>query len=152
MKKRILMSLMALFCLLTVSAQGKYPNGAWQSGPDSKYTGEGVIYTKKAKGRAERYHEIACNGELTLTAENGWEEYYMLTYTGTKNANGHVFNVLMVDTDMLEIQGKVAIKQVGDESKTQPYIIIKAVSPNMKKRMVNNQKLWMIPTNGAGIP
>ena len=43
MKKRILMSMMALFCLLTVSAQGKYPNGAWQSGPDSKYTGEASI-------------------------------------------------------------------------------------------------------------
>jgi len=150
MKKRILMSLMALFCLLTASAQGKYPNGAWQS--TDKYQGEGVIYTKKAKNRAERYPDMVCNGELTLTAENGWEEYYVLTYTGTKNANGHVFNVLLVDTDMLEIQGKVAIKQVGDESKTQPYIIIKAVSPNMKKRMANNLKLWMIPTNGAGIP
>lgn len=152
MKKRIVMSLMALFCLLTVSAQGKYPNGAWQSDPDSKYMGEGVIYSKKAKGRAERYPDMVCNGELTLTAENGWEEYYVLTYTGTKNANGHVFNVMMVDTDMIEIEGKVVIKQVGDARKEQPYIIIKAVSPNMNKRMANNQKLWMIPTNGAGIP
>ena len=89
--KRILMSLMAMFCLMTVSAQGKYPNG-------------------------------------------------------------HVFNVMMSDTDMIEEEGKIAIKQVGDASKTQPYILIKAVSPNMKKRMINNQKLMMVFTNGAGIP
>ena len=150
--KRILMSLMALFCLMTVSAQGKYPNGAWQSSPESKYMAEGVIYTKKAKGQAEQYPDNVCNGEVKMESENGWTEYYVLTYTGTKNANGHVFNVLMVDTDMIEEEGKIAVKQVGDASKTQPYILIKAVSPNMRKHMINNQKLMMVFTNGAGIP
>ena len=87
-----------------------------------------------------------------MESENGWSEYYVLTYTGTKNANGHVFNVMMTDTDMIEEEGKIVIKQVGDASKTQPYILIKAVSPNMKKRMINNQKLMMVFTNGAGIP
>jgi len=60
--------------------------------------------------------------------------------------------VLMVDTDMIEEEGKIAVKQVGDASKTQPYILIKAVSPNMRKHMINNQKLMMVFTNGAGIP
>ena len=58
----------------------------------------------------------------------------------------------MVDTDMIEISGKVTIRQYGDESKTQPYIMVKAISPNLKKRLINNSKLMMVFTNGAGIP
>ena len=92
------------------------------------------------------------NGELTIEAPNGWREYYVLTYTGTKQPAGHVFNVKMVDTDMIEISGKVTIRQYGDESKTQPYIMVKAISPNLKKRLINNSKLMMVFTNGAGIP
>ena len=146
MKKTILMCLMALGCLMTAQAQGKYPTGVWQAVNEAKgITAEATIYSKKAKGRAAQYPDTPCNGELSIERSTGYTEYYVLTYTGTKNANGHVFNVTLVDSDMIEVEGKVAIKMVGDPAKVQPYILIKAVSPNMKKRLSNNMKMMMTP-------
>lgn len=144
MKKKILLSILAaIFCLLSANAQGKYPNGYFQSSEDyENITAEATIFSKKAKGRAkEEYASLLCNGELSIQCDNGYSEYYALTYTGMKQTAGYVFKVNLQDSDFLQTEGKVLIKRTADG------IIFKAISSELKKRTINNFKMKQFPTN-----
>lgn len=151
MKKCIMMCLMALCCLMTANAQGKYPNGAWQGENEQGATIEGVIHSKKMAGRSTTFPKVVCNGEIIIYPEDGDDECYTLIYDGTKQANGHVFTVQLRNDNKIVTTGKVAIRQYGDIRKEQPYITIQAITPELKSKPIHGLKLMMIPTNGIGI-
>lgn len=150
-KRIMMMCLMALCWLATANAQGKYPNGAWQGENEQGATIEGVIHTKKMAGRSTTFPKVVCNGEIIIYPEQGDEECYILIYTGTKQANGHVFTAQLRNGNKIVTSGQVAIRQFGDIRKEQPYITIEAITPELKTKPIHGLQLMMIPTNGIGI-
>lgn len=152
MKARmIICCLTALFSLTTANAQGVYPRGGWQSEDEEAANFcECTIYAKKRAGNSNSYHKLVCNGELTITDNEGNQQVYVLIYDGKKQANGHVFTAQQRKGKSV-VNGKIAIRQYGDERKTIPTATITAITANLKGKPIDGQKLRMLPTNGMGI-